>query len=203
MIAFIPCRYNALSLTLHFYKYYAPVNLSGNCSRKILDHKLHLSCSHYLPVTDELIPTGEIRSVKNTPFDFLCDASNGTVLGDVLGQIDGGGQPGLDHCLVVDGFVEAAQEADRTLRLRHVATLTDETSGRQLICRATLPAVQVYTANWLPADATQEPHVQHNAICLETQHYPDSPNQPTFPSTVLRPGEEYSHKVVFSFRSIA
>lgn len=168
-----------------------------------MDHKLHLSCSHYLPATDELLPTGEIRSVVDTLFDFLSSTSNGKRLGDVVPLIDGGGQPGLDHCFTVDGYTET-QRADGILR--HVATATDEESGRQLICRATLPGVQVYTGNWLSPD-TQEvsvhPHVQHNAICLETQHYPDSPNQPLFPSTILRPGQQYKHKAVFAFRTVA
>ena len=178
------------------------VNLSGNCRRKILDHKVHLNCGHYLPATGELLPTGEVRSVKDSPFDFENDISYGRRLGDVIPLIDGGGRPGIDHCFVVNGYVEEAKGEGVDRVLRHVATVTDEESGRQLVCKATLPGVQVYTANWLPDDSAQHPHIQHNAICLETQHFPDSPNQSAFPSTVLRPGDKYSHKAVFSFNII-
>ena len=163
---------------------------------------MHLSCSHYLPATEELLPTGEVRSVRNSPFDFLSDISYGSKLGDAIFLIDGGGQHGLDHCFLVDGFTEQENGEGADRALRHVATVTDEESGRQLVCRATMPAVQVYTANWLSADDALRPHIQHNAICLETQYYPDSPNQPAFPSTVLRPGEKYKHKSVFSFSTI-
>ena len=187
---------------------YYPVNLSGNCSRTALDHKLHLSCSHYLPSNADLLPTGEIRSVINTDFDFLNKANNGTRLNDVIHRIDGGGRPGLDHCFVVDGF------SSDLWAVREVATLTDEQSGRQIQCSSSMPGIQIYTANWLAEQGEGKgegeaepnglhPHVQHNAVCLETQFYPDSPNQPLFPSTVLRPGESYKHKTIFSFTTIA
>jgi aldose 1-epimerase len=184
------------------------VNLSGNCRRNILDHKLQLSCSRYLPPTSELLPTGEILSVQNSNFDFLSSVCNGKVLGDAVPLIDGGGRPGLDHCFVVDGYADAGGgRAGAEHTLHHVATLTDEVSGRQVVCHSSMPAVQVYTANWLPSEGDaegqgQHPHVQHNAVCLETQHFPDSPNQPSFPSTVLRPGEKYRHRSVFSFQTV-
>lgn len=173
-----------------------------------MDHKLQLSCSHYLPSNSDLLPTGEIRSVSNTDFDFLNGASNGTRLGDVIYKIDGGGKPGLDHNFVVDGFTRDQWA------VRQVATLTDEESGRQIQCSSSMPGIQIYTGNWLPEKKKGEgkeegdskapnPHFQHNAVCLETQFYPDSPNQPSFPSTVLRPGETYQHKTIFSFTFIA
>lgn len=187
------------------------VNLSGNCRRKILDHKLHLSCSRYLPATSELLPTGEILSVQNSNFDFLSNVHNGKVLGDAVPLIDGGGRPGLDHCFVVDGYIDGDAGGEKGCAepaLQHVATLTDELSGRQVVCQSSMPAVQVYTANWLPSEGDaegqgQHPHVQHNAICLETQYFPDSPNQPSFPSTVLRPGEKFRHRSVFTFNTVA
>jgi aldose 1-epimerase len=186
-----------LSHLLTFYLLLLPVNLSGDCRQKILDHKLNLSCSKYLPTTDAQIPTGEKRSVENTPFDFLKDLNYGTRIGNSIPLIDGGGQPGIDHCFVVDGFNELNPV------MCHVGTLTDESTGRQLICSSTMPSVQIYTGNFLSKNIVDEPYTQHNAVCLETQHYPDSPNQPTFPSTLLRPGQEYKHKTVFSFRTIA
>lgn len=145
--------------------------------------------------------------MQNSNFDFLSSEGNGRVLGDAVPLIDGGGQPGLDHCFVVDCYADGGGgRGGKEPTMQHVATLTDEVSGRQVVCHSSMPAVQVYTANWLPSEGeanSQHPHVQHNAICLETQHFPDSPNQPSFPSTVLRPGEQYRHKSVFSFRTIA
>ena len=170
-----------------------------------MDHKLQLSCSHYLPSNTDLLPTGEIRSVLNTDFDFLSAASNGTRLGDVIHKIDGGGKPGLDHNFLVDGFT-----MDQWA-VRQVAILTDEESGRQMQCSSSMPGVQIYTGNWLPEKEGKEggdskgfnPHFQHNAVCVETQFYPDSPNQPSFQSTVLGPGETYQHKTIFTFTTIA
>lgn len=167
-----------------------------------MDHKLHLSCSHYLPSNADLLPTGEIKSVINTDFDFLNEACNGKKLRDAIHNIDGGGRPGLDHCFVVDGF------SSDQWAVRQVAILTDEQSGRQMHCSSSMPGVQIYTANWLPEQGEGEskgshPHFQHNAVCLETQFYPDSPNQPTFPSTVLKPGETFKHKTIYSFSTIA
>lgn len=172
--------------------------MSGNCRRKILDHKLQLCCHHYLPSNDSLVPTGELLSVKDTHYDFLSSSNNGQIVGEVIPLIDGGGKPGLDHCFAVDGFNDSVLDPV----LLSVATLTDEISGRQVICSSSMPGVQVYTGNWLSDNPSDEPHTQHNAICLETQHYPDSPNQAHFPSTVLRPGKEYRHKTVFTFKTI-
>ena len=201
-----------INLTNHTYW-----NLSGNCSRKIYDHRLELSCDRYLPVDDTQIPLGELAPVEGTAFDLRTDPDNtyGKLLRDVILNIDGGGRPGLDHCFVVDGALEDGQTmsgAEPMLRL--VALLTDETSGRQLICEASQPGVQVYSANWLSEPnndstyssssigETDHPHTQHNGICLETQHFPDSVNQPQFPSAILRPGETYRHKTIMTFECV-
>jgi galactose mutarotase-like enzyme len=145
---------------------------------------------------------------------------------------DGTGRAGLDHCYVVDGALDAAtgqytydpavqrsaasiqQSIAEQRYLRHVATLVDPVSGRKLTLHATQPGVQVYSGNWLDNTSwTDEPdqsshvkfpHIMHNGICLETQHFPDAVNQsagnPFFPSAVLRPeGEPYFHQAVFSF----
>lgn len=161
---------------------------------------MQLSCHHYLPSTDSLVPTGEVKAVKGTCFDFLGkgNSNTGQMLGDVIPLIDGGGKPGLDHCFVVDGFDDLVSEPV----LKHVATLTDAISGRQLICSSSMPGVQIYTGNWLSENPCDHPHIQYGAVCLETQHFPDSPNQSQFPSTVLRPGKEYKHKTIYSFHTI-
>lgn len=184
---------------------YSLVNLSGGCRRSILDQKLNLSCSCYLPATADLLPTGEIVAVEDSPFDLRDSTCNGKMLCDVVPLIDGGGKSGLDHCFLVDNYKK--REKGEKVALLHVATLTDEISGRQLQCCTSMPAVQVYTSNWLPPKSNEDapgtnPHVQHNAVCIETQYYPDSPNQPSFPSTILRPGEIYEHRTTFCFRTI-
>lgn len=164
-----------------------------------------LSSNYYLPVDETQIPTGEIKSVENTMFDltkFSSDNSStnvnayGTSLGSVVREIDGSGRSGYDHCFVVNNSIGNENKN----QLNHVATLTDELSGRQLILHSSQPGVQVYTANWLSEDESEHPFTQHNAICLETQHFPDSVNQNSFPNVILSPGEEYNHSSVFSFR---
>jgi len=198
-----------INLTNHTYW-----NLSGNGKRSVLEQSLALSCSKYLPVTETQIPTGELADVRGTPFDFL--DSSGKLLSDAIPFIDGGGRPGLDHCFVVD---KQEEEADKVAkegvsdrggggkRRVHVATMTDSVSGRRLVLHATQPGVQVYSANWLDLDkdeaSAQWPFVQHNALCLETQHFPDAINQSHFPSCVLSPcGEPYSHSSLYTFSVI-
>ena len=182
-----------MNLTNHTY-----FNLSGNGSRRITEHYLHLSCDQYLPVDSTQIPTGEIRNCVGSAFDFNSDVdvvagtSHGVLLGDRIPHVDGGGQPGFDHCFVVNGNSE----------LRHAATLTDELSGRQLIVSTTSPGIQVYTCNFLSSDQTLAPFVQHNAVCLETQQFPDAINQPLFPNCVIRPGDRYESTTVFAFGNV-
>ena len=189
-----------VNLTNHTYW-----NLSGNCKRSILSHKLFSPCSKYTPVDETQIPLGIIDSVSNTPFDFT--AKDGVELSKVIPLIDGGGKAGIDHNMVVDGpvktetfcFDQCGGKA-RVYNLKHVATLYDESSGRQMVLHATQPGVQLYSANWLEEHSTSI-HKQHNALCLETQHFPDSINQSQFPTCVVRPGERYDHVAVFSFHS--
>ena len=191
-------RATPINLTNHTYW-----NLSGDCKRSVLFHKLFSPCSRYTPVDETQIPLGTLDSVTNTPFDFTIEG--GVELGKVIPLIDGGGKPGIDHNFVVDGptrtetlSFDQCGGKGRIYNLRHVATLYDELSGRQMVLHATQPGVQFYSANWLDGEP-HSIHKQHNALCLETQHYPDSINQPHFPSCVLRPGERYDHVAIFSF----
>lgn len=186
-----------------------------------------------MPADGTQIPTGELRDTAGTLFDFTTPrALRDAVLGL---DGDGTGRRGLDHCFVVDGALDtsgkylydpAAQQTsavgnwDESIRskeyLRHVATLSDPVSGRQLAVHATQPAIQIYSANWLDnrdfptdqdlAEHPAFPHVMNNGLCLETQHFPDAVNQapqnPFFPTVVLRPNETYFHQAVFSFSTL-
>ncbi len=160
-----------------------PVNLSSHAYFNLsgggtaLDHSLWLAAARYTPVDDGMIPTGELASVERTPFDF----TKPTRIGERIGQLKP--RPGgYDHNFVLDGPAG-------TLKL--AARVIDPASGRSLEVRTTEPGVQFFTAN----------HLNHTAICLETQHFPDSVNRPNFPSTILRPGDTFRSTTVFKFAS--
>lgn len=159
-------------------------NLSGNPERDILDHELMVSASRFTVVDDTLIPTGELRSVIGTPFDFTKPMRIGSRIGARDDQLTLG--KGYDHNFVLD---------DSRGLLRRAAILSDELSGRILDVDTTEPGIQVYSGNHL------EGARYRTGIALETQHYPDSPNHPDFPSTVLRPGETYHTETIFRFRT--
>ncbi|MDR3713635.1 MAG: galactose mutarotase [Puia sp.] len=150
-------------------------NLSGSFDTTVLDHTLEIKAAAYLPVDEQTIPTGEIRTVEGTPFDFNKPKKIGRDL-----EAAGGA---YDHCYV---FQKAAGALER------VAVLSEETSGRRLEVYTTEPGMQLYTGNNLDGSLTTDdgiPLKKYAAVCLETQHFPDSPNQPSFPDTILRPGE--------------
>jgi aldose 1-epimerase len=175
-----------VNLTNHSY-----FNLSGNTKRDILDHVLSVAASNFIPVDESLIPTGEIRSVEGTPFDFTSPTVIGLRINDSDPQILAG--KGYDHCWVFD-------KDDFSLSLG--ATLYDPKSGRYMEMYTTEPGTQVYTGNVLNGTITGKygtVYKQRYAICLETQHFPDSPNQEKFPSVVLNPGETYSTETVYTF----
>ena len=150
----------------------------GDHKNDILDHQLEIKAKKYLPVDETKIPTGALAPVKGTPFDFTKAKSVGRDISEAHEQIKIGG--GYDHCWVIDDW-------DNTLRL--AATLFAPETGRIMETYTTEPGVQVYSAN----------HLDRKAICLETQHFPDSPNQPAFPSTVLSPGEKFKSTTVYKF----
>jgi len=175
-----------INLTNHSY-----FNLSGNTRRNILDHTLSLAASKFLPVDKGLIPTGELKEVKGTPFDFTTPTVVGLRIDDDHPQIKIG--IGYDHCWVFD-------KPAGTLGLGE--TLYDSISGRYMEMYTTEPATQFYTGNFLNGTVTGKfntVYQQRYGLCLETQHFPDSPNKPEFPTVVLNPGEVYKTQTVYKF----
>lgn len=174
-----------LNLTNHSY-----FNLSG-LKRDILNHEVYIKSDNMVPVNATLIPTGKLRAVKGTPFDFNEPTLVGKRINDVADeQIKNGG--GYDHCWVISG-------ADKSLAL--FATVKDTESGRFMEVYTTEPAVQFYTGNFLDGKLTGKgvTYGKRYGLCLETEHYPDSPNQPQFPTTELKPGETYKTSTEYKF----
>ena len=164
-----------------------------NGNNTILDHELTLYADKITPVDKTLIPTGELMPVAGTPFDFLKPAKIGARIDDTTNvQMKYGG--GYDHCWVF---------ADSSKNLKLGATVFEAKSGRVMEMYTTEPGVQFYTGNHLNGKAVGRggtvKYQKRSGFCLETQHYPDSPNKPQFPSTVLRPGETYSTSTVYKF----
>jgi aldose 1-epimerase len=151
----------------------------------VLKHELMLNADRYLPVDDGLIPTGELKSVKDTPMDF----TQPMTIGSRLDQVEGG----YDHCYVLN----SKEGEEMTLCARVVGP----ENGRVMEVYTTQPGVQLYTGNFLDGsvDGGGVAYQKHYGFCLETQHFPDSPNRPEFPSTVLRPGETYEQVTVYKF----
>jgi aldose 1-epimerase len=168
-------------------------NLSGGFKRSIKCHNLELNCESYLPVDDTQIPTGQLVNVKNTPMAF--PSGEKLKVGSRLNEVDGGGEPGYDHCYVVAVGSEGGGDDD----VAFVARVEDEESGRRMEVHSTEPGVQLYTGNFLSKDTNEAPHVQHNALCLETQHFPDSINQKQFPPVILKPGDTFNSKTIHVF----
>ena len=170
-----------VNLTNHAY-----FNLSAGKDSTILDHELSLKADKFTEVDSVLIPTGKLPDVKGTPMDFNTAKKIGKDIAAVKG--------GYDHNWVLS-------KNANTLEL--AATLYHAASGRFMEVYTTEPGVQFYSGNFLDGTLTNtiggQKYVQHAALCLETQHFPDSPNQPTFPSTILKPGEKYTHTSVYKF----
>jgi aldose 1-epimerase len=168
-----------LNMTSHCY-----FNLSGFADN-IYDHKLMLNSSAYLETDEQGIPSGEILSLENSSFDFRRFKK----LGEAIPWSDGG----LDHCFVIDKSSDSEMPA---------AVVTHDKSGRRLTIYTTQPGVQVYTGNYLDGTITghnSTVYSKHCALCIEPQHFPDSPNHPEFPPTLLASEEKYFQKIRFVF----
>ncbi|WP_291845932.1 aldose epimerase family protein [Lutibacter sp.] len=175
-----------VNLTQHSY-----FNLSGDFSKTILDHEITIDADTFIPVDKTLIPTGELKDVTNTPFDFRVAKTVGQDIEVKDDQLKKG--LGYDHCWVLNKQNEG---------IRLVSTAYHKESGRLLEILSNEPGIQLYTGNFLDGTLPSKQGGTYGfrtGFCLETQHYPDSPNQKDFPSVVLNPGEKYETVTTFKF----
>ncbi len=174
------------NLTNHTY-----FNLSGKGSNDILNHKVTLAAKRFLPVDSTLIPTGDLNDVADTPFDFRTPHKIGERINIKNRQLTLGN--GYDHCWVLD---------KTTTEITLAATVTDSISGRILKVSTSEPAIQFYTGNFLDGTLTGKGNTKYgfrSALCLEPEHFPDSPNKKDFPSTTLKPNQVYKSSMIWAF----
>ena len=173
-------RPTIVNLTHHSY-----FNLAGEGT--ILDHELMINADHYTPVDDKLVPTGEIAFVGGTPYDLRSFKK----LSEAIEPLKASTSKGFDVNYVLNG-------KDKEMRL--AAVLKEKNSGRRMEVYTTEPGLQLYTGNFLDVKGKHGRYYRPcSGLCLEAQHFPDSPNRPNFPSTLLRPGEEYRQTTVYRF----
>ena len=175
-----------VNLTQHSY-----FNLSANLSRDILAHQITIDADSFLPVDKTLIPSGELRDVEGTPFDFRVPKRVGDDINKDYTQLTFGN--GYDHCWVLNNQNEG---------VRFVASAYDTLSGRSLEIFSDQPGIQFYSGNFLDGTLKSKDGGNYefrSGFCLETQHYPNSPNQESFPSVILNPGEKYNTETIFRF----
>jgi aldose 1-epimerase len=177
-----------LNLTNHSY-----FNLGGDTSGDVFGHEITIAASHFTPTDETLIPTGELRPVEKTPFDFRQQACIGDRIRQDYEALAIG--KGFDHNFVLD-------KTDEDLSV--AAVVVEPTTRRVMEVSTTQPGVQFYTGNYIDGvtGRSGQPYVRHAGFCLETQHFPDSPNKPHFPSVVLAPDEIYDHTTVYRFSNL-
>jgi len=179
-------RATPVNLSNHTY-----FNLAGEGSSTVLNHELMIDAEEMLAIGKTSVPTGKIASVAGTPFDFHHPKTVGRDINQKNEQLAHGS--GYDHTFILNPKKEVKKPA---------ATLYEKTSGRKLLVFTDQPGLQLYTANFLDGTLngkSGKPYLKRSSLCLETQHFPDSPNQPNFPNTILRPGETYQTKTIYQF----
>ena len=177
--------YKATHVNLTHHSYF---NLSGKHQTNILNHELYISSESYLPIDESYIPFGQISEVSGTPFDFCISTLVGERINDEHSQLKKGN--GYDHNWILN---------DEKEKMKLAAELFEAKSGRKLEVYTMAPGIQFYSGNYLYRNKTKGRFGFCAGLCLETQHFPNSPNQPAFPSTILRPGEIHRSQTIYRF----